>query len=148
MVSLSPCKPNIMYSVRAMSTVSDTFVPMVERLRKERTTFPRSIIYCRRYEDCAELYLLFKNALATDFTDPPGSPDVPMFRLVDMYMSCTEEIVKQDIIKAFTTNSKLRIVAATVAFGMGVHCFGVREVIHLGLPDDRVIRPGNWPGRA
>ena len=50
-----------------------------------------------------------------------------------MYMSCTEEVVKQDIIKAFTTNSKLRIVAATVAFGMEIR---VREVIHLGLPGD------------
>ena len=58
-----------------------------------------------------------------------------MFRLVDMYMSCTEEVVKQEI-KAFTHNTKLRIVATTVAFGMGVHCYGVREVIQLGLPDD------------
>ena len=80
--------------------------------------------------------MLFKNALAADFTEPPGSPDLPMLRLVDMYMSCTEEVVKQEIIKAFTHNTKLRIVAATVAFRMGVHCYGVREVIHLGLPDD------------
>ena len=135
-VSLSPCKPNIMYSTRTMTTISDTFLPMVERLRNERARFPRTIVYCRRYGDCAELYMLFKNALAADFTEPPGSPNLPMFRLVDMYTSCTEEVVKQEIIKAFTHNTKLRIVAATVAFGMGVHCYGVREVIHLGLPDD------------
>jgi ATP-dependent DNA helicase RecQ len=59
-----------------------------------------------------------------------------MFRRVDMYMSCTEDIVKDEIIKAFTQNTHLRTVAATVAFGMGLHCFGVHEVIHLGLPDD------------
>ena len=135
-VSLSPCKPNIMYSVRKITTTSDTFLPMVERLRNERTTFPRTIVYCRRYDDCAELYQLFKDTLSADFTEPPGSPDLPMFRLVDMYMSCTEEVVKEEIIKAFTHNTNLRVVAATVAFGMGVHCFGVREVIHLGVPDD------------
>lgn len=136
-VSLSPCKANIMYSVMSMTTVADTFLPMVERLRKERISFPRTIIYCRRYEDCAELYQLFRDNLSLDFTEPPGSPDLPNFRLVDMYnMSCTEDIVKEEIIKAFTHNTNLRIVAATVAFGMGVDCFGVREVIHLGLPDD------------
>ena len=135
-VTLSPCKANIMYSVRKMTTVSDTFLLMVERLRSERIMFPRTIIYCRRYEECAELYMLFKSVLGADFTEPPGAPDLPAFRLVDMYMSCTEEVVKEEIIKAFTQNTKLRIVAATVAFGMGVHCFGVREVIHLGPPDD------------
>lgn len=30
----------------------------------------------------------------------------------------------------------MHIVAATVAFGVGVHCFGAWEVIHLGLADD------------
>ena len=42
-VSLSPCKANIMYSVMSMTTVADTFLPMVERLRKERISFPRTI---------------------------------------------------------------------------------------------------------
>ena len=135
-VTLSPCKPNIMYTVRKMTTVLDTFLPMVEKLRSERILFPRIIIYCRRYEECAELYMLFKSILGADFTEPQGAPDLPAFCLVDMYMSCTEEVVKEEIIKSFTQNTKLRIVAATVAFGMGVHCFGVREVIHLGPPDD------------
>ena len=44
-VSLYPCKPNIMYSTRTMTTISDTFLPMVERLRNERATFPRTIVY-------------------------------------------------------------------------------------------------------
>ena len=108
-----------MYSVRKMTTVSDTFLPMVERLGSERIMFPRTIIYCRRYEECVELYMLFKSVLGVDFTEPPGAPDLPAFRLVDMYMSCTEEVVKEEIIKAFTQNTKLRIVAATVAFGRG-----------------------------
>ena len=48
-----------------------------------------------------------------------GAPDVLAFRLVDMYMSCTEEVVKEEIIQSFTQNTKLSIVAATVAFGTG-----------------------------
>lgn len=52
-------------------------------------------------------------------------------------MSCTEEEVKEEIVQAFTKeNSTLRIVIATVAFGMGIDCPKVREVVHFGPPDD------------
>jgi hypothetical protein len=34
-----------------------------------------------RYEDCAELYQLFKDTLSADFTEPPGS-NVPSGRYV------------------------------------------------------------------
>ena len=61
--------------------------------------------------------MLFKKALAVNFIEPPGSPDLPLFRLVDMYMSCTEEPVKEEIMKSFTKEITLRIVIATVAFG-------------------------------
>ena len=44
---------------------------------------------------------------------------MPAFCLLDMYMSCTEEVVKEEIIQSFRQNTKLRIVAATVAFGTG-----------------------------
>ena len=29
-----------------------------------------------------------------------------------------------------------RIVCATVAFGLGIYCPDVREVVHFGVPDD------------
>ena len=36
----------------------------------------------------------------------------------------------------FTTQSSLRIVIATVAFGMGIDCPDVRQIIHWGIPAD------------
>ena len=51
-------------------------------------------------------------------------------------MSCTEQTVKEEVLKRFTQESNLRIVVATVAFGMGVDCHNVRQVIHLGAPND------------
>ena len=65
-----------------------------------------------------------------------GAPDVPAFRLVDMYMSCTEEVVKEEIIQSFTQNTKLRIVAATVAFGTGFTVLELGRFVHLDPPDD------------
>ena len=64
--------------------------------------------------------------LGVNFTEPPNAPfEIPHYRLVDVYMSCTEDYVKEEIIKAFTKDSNLQIVIATVAFGMGVDCHDV-----------------------
>ena len=53
-----------------------------------------------------------------------------------MYTSCTDEDIKSQIIESFTRSSCLLIICATVAFGMGVNCPDVREVVHLGPPND------------
>ena len=45
-------------------------------------------------------------------------------------------MIKGQIISSFTSESPLRIVCATVAFGMGLDCTDVCQVIHVGAPDD------------
>ena len=135
-VSLSPCKPNIIYSVVPFQDLNSLLQPMVKKLQTEKNTFPRTIIYCRRFADCAELYSYFEKELRDDFTEPPGYPDVPDARYVDMFMSCTDPIVKESILSRFTTESNLRIVIGTVAFGMGIDCPDVRQVFHYGPPSD------------
>ena len=97
----------------------------------------RILIYCLRYEICADLYIYFREGLGKYFTDPVDSPDQSKFRLVDMFTSCTDAEVKTQIISSFTSKkAPLRIVCATVAFGMGIDCPDVRQVIHLGVPED------------
>ena len=133
---LSPCKPNIVYSVQTFDSISQTFEPLLKSVKEKRTLLPRVIIYCRKYLDCSNLYSFFKRGLAHEFTEPTDAPDVADFRMVDMFSSCTDETTKNKIIKLFTKQSQLRIVIATVAFGMGINCPDVQEVVHFGSPDD------------
>ena len=56
---------------------------------------------------------------------------------MDMFTSCTEVGVKNQILKSFTSStSPLRVVIATIAFGMGIDCPDIRRIVHLGPPDD------------
>ena len=65
-----------------------------------------------------------------------------------MFTSCVDEEVKSQIITSFTSDQyPLRLVVATVAFGMGLDCPYVRQVIHLGAPDDTESYTGDWTGR-
>ena len=43
---------------------------------------------------------------------------------------------KEEIFELFTKDSQLRIIVATISFGMGVDCKDVKEVLHVGVPDD------------
>lgn len=53
--------------------------------------------------------------------------------LVEMLHSCTPESNKKAILDAFQNkNSVLRVLVATIAFGMGINCKGVYRTIHFG----------------
>ena len=135
-IAIAPCKKNIMYSVQTFESVEITFKPVVDRLKGERISMPRMIIYGRSFGVCADVYLFFKSQLGEDITEPIDAPDLAKFRLVDVFTSVTDQHQKDGIINAFTRNSQLRIIIATVAFGMGIDCPDVRQIVHIGPPDD------------
>ena len=98
---------------------------------------PRTIIFCRHYMECAQMYSTFEELLAKDFTEPPGAPNMVKYRMVDMYTKCTEAKVKEDIVHEFSKHDgTLRIIIGTIAFGMGLDCPDVRQIFHWGASND------------
>ena len=132
----SPCKPNIIYAVGGFKTVEETFHQMADKLQYKKTIFPKTIIYGQSFGMCADIYLFLKHCLGSCSTYPEDAPDIPQFRLVEMFTSVTDPGHKSQIIQLFQEESKLRVVVATVAFGMGIDCSNVRQIVHVGLPDD------------
>ena len=54
-----------------------------------------------------------------------------------MFTSGTQGDVKDSIIRSFRSpTAPLRIAVATITFGLGIDCTDVRQVIHLGPPED------------
>ena len=64
------------------------------------------------------------------------SLDIPQYRLVEMFTSVSNADHKSKISRLFKEASKLKVVVATIAFGMGMDCPNVQQIIHAGLPDD------------
>lgn len=132
-VSVTPDKPNLIYLVQDKpNTIEDAVSPLIEKLRLHQLpSNHKIIIFCRTYDECSKMYRLFKLFLGINFTEPVGAPDLARFRTVDMFCKCTEVSVKECIVSSFCNpSSPLRVVIATIAFGMGLDSPCVRQTIH------------------
>ncbi len=73
--------------------------------------------------------------LESELTEPPGYPDISEFRMVEIYTRVSKPARREEIIDRFCeVNSILRIVIATISFGMGIDCPDIDRIIHWGLP--------------
>jgi len=111
---------------------------VIKELTDKRLAYPKSIIFCKHYRDCSDLYLMIRRGMGKIFTEPVNSPDLSKFRMVEMYTSISTPAKRDDVIELFSTpNGQLRLVTATIAFGMGVDCPDIRRVMHWGVPSDK-----------
>lgn len=115
--------------------IQASFRSIAEKLKEDRN-MGRIIIFCRTYASVIAIHQYFLVALGEYSTEPKGSPNYAVNRVVDMYTHCTHQAVKNTILEQFTSPSPLRIVIATVAFGMGIDCPDVRQIIHWGVPQN------------
>ena len=48
-----------------MHSIEETFTCSVDKLATERALMPRTLIYCRTFEECSDIYLLFRRIFIT-----------------------------------------------------------------------------------
>lgn len=134
-VGASPERHNIRYSVHPMMTMDDFCCRIATNVRTLMTSYPKTVVFCRKYRDCSAMYKRFRAELGEFFTHPSGTLDLQEFRLVDMYTGAATVAMRQKLLASFVEQgSTLRILIATTAFGMGVDCRDIRTVIHWSPP--------------
>ena len=139
-INVSPEKANIFLAVKEKVSVNEYVHRVAEILALKQIHSEKMIIFCRRYEDCYEFYRTFRLTLGERFTFPEGAPNLPQFRVVDMFTRCTQTAVKDHIIRKFAKHDgTLRVVIATIAFGMGVDCSNISCVVHWDLQKAKKI---------
>lgn len=145
-ITVSPDRANIyLYKTKVNKTL-DCFQWLVDILRDERNTTPRTIVYCKSQKHCGKLYQFFKYELGKKAFFPEGAKQVCQNSLIAMYHANTLPKHKETVAESlFNTDGICRVVFATTALGMGVNLKDVRNVIHYGPPrevDDFVQEMG------
>jgi len=99
---------------------------------------PKTIVFCRSLQDCATFFEIIKKRLGKNITDPPHAPydELVDFRLVDRFTAVLSTETREALLREFCKyNSRLRLMIATTAFGMGVDCPDIEKVINWGCPN-------------
>ncbi|NWI12465.1 RECQ4 helicase, partial [Crypturellus soui] len=135
--------PNLHLSV---SMDSDRDQALISLLQGERFGSLRSVIvYCTRREETARVAALIRTRLhGAALREPPEPPDgdgkkgkarksVRLEWLADAYHAGLPPAERRRVQGAFM-RGRLRVVVATVAFGMGLDKADVRGVVHYNMP--------------
>lgn len=135
-VQEGPNKPNVTYIVQCMQKDTEHefyFEWLVEELKLKGTLCERTIIYCQTIRQCSILYGMIKGMLGMDICS--GIDEDPSNALVEMLHSCTPPANKEKILLSFQSiTGTIRLLIATIAFGMGVDWKGVLESFTMDLP--------------
>ena len=134
----NPNKRNIRYTVAEKPVDLLAVVkPIVTHVIEKGQEADRCIIFCRTYKDSAALFELLILELESSGMLFTTTVSGQTFRICEKFTACSSPNTKSKILKSFThPNGIVRIVVATVAFGMGLDSPNVRTVIHWGPPED------------
>ena len=127
MIYIQPNRSNLKYSVVEVAngdlTVFDKYVSLVQNVS---VPCPKVVVYCRTIDIVISVWNYFR----------PRIPDVHTESCpVSMFHGATAEAKKKYVLSEFPKpDSRVRIVIATVAFGMGINVKDIRTVINYGVP--------------
>ena len=135
----NPDRPNIYFSTstrpdRGDDKLDKILRPLVEELKKERLQFPLTVVF-GNLETISSCYAYFSYAMKKAQYEPAGATPKAVNRLFTQFHAQYPQKEKDRIIDGLTSGtSKLRIIFATVAFGVGLDLKNVRQIIHVGVP--------------
>ena len=134
-IASSPQRSNIFFCKKPPIIIDDLSSQLADEFKERRINFPKTVIFCRSYKDCGDLFVMLRHKLGEDYTEPKGYPDFDEFRMIEVYTRVAKPEKREEIIKLFVIpESNLRLIIATTAFGMGIDCPDISRIFHWGLP--------------
>ena len=132
-----PNKPNIKFIVQtAPDSIEQMLLPLVLDIQTHGKATNKTILFCKTYSDLTEVATTLVSELHSHDCLLVNASDGTHRPICEMYSASTAEAVKDDILQAFTDpHSHIRVVIATIAFGMGLDARDVRRSIHWGPSD-------------
>lgn len=122
-----PERMNITYLMKKSNRSVNQLSWLLRELQENGQHAKKTIVYCRNINTCAYLFEHFHINL--------GQSEILEERLVAMFHRCTAVTNKEHVLSEFVkSDSVLRVVFATVAFGMGIDVPDVDCVVHFGAP--------------
>lgn len=138
-VTTDPDRKNIFIEKRFregsdMDAIEGILKPIALDLLSSKLCYPLTIIYLH-LKWCGFAYRLFEYILGINQYVPEGSDAKPENRLFAQYHAPQTDKMKDEILKQLRLpTSKVRVVFATVAMGMGVDIPSIRNIIHISPP--------------
>lgn len=126
-----PNRLNIKYTVQPKpDDTAAALMPIVEDVAARGRAANKTVVFCPTYSDCSMMFEVLVDQLGQrDCLHIDGS-DVTV---CNIFTAATDANVKDMILTEFVKpNSPLRIVVATIAFGMGLDAPNIRRAIHWG----------------
>ena len=122
-ITKSPDKPNLVYSVHEKSEMEEVFDWSIEECELNFCKWKKGHHFCRTYDSCSELFSSFQRKLSKEITGPIGH----------FAFQASEQVVSS------YCNS---------CFWDGYRLSNVRRVIHWGPPSDleMYIQETGWAG--
>ena len=134
-IGLPPNRDNIKYVVNSRIKTKKLVHLLCSELQTARVSMPKTALFCTTIKQVANIYTLIKRAMGPNITEPPGKVNVLRFRLVDMFTAGSTPFMRERILEEFCKYStKLRLIIATSAFGLGVDCPDIKRIISWGPP--------------
>jgi len=122
--------------VKICASATDFSSVLANELMLKGRTAPRTVVFCRTLQHCANLYTLIKRKIGKYLTDPPGKPNILHIRLLDLFAGASTPETREIVLREFSKpQTKLRLIIASTAFGLGVNCPDIVGVMNWGAPN-------------
>ena len=129
----SPNRTNLHYSTQYVDNsmpLEMVFSRVIDELNSIRHVNKYLMIYCQTRKQCGLIFRMLELNLKYKFYHGISKPQN---RLVEMYHAGTPDSVKEHVVDDLGhEDGHIQVSISTIAFGMGVNCKCVHQVIHFG----------------